>query len=53
MLAGGFITTSALMSVLLAVGTRTGGLVRLLEGFGFSAGFFFVILSGAVLHRGR
>lgn len=48
-LAGGFITTGALMSVLLAVGTRTEGLVRLLEGFGFSAGFFFVILSGAVL----
>lgn len=49
MLAGGFITTGALMSVLLAVGTRTEGLVRLLEDFGFSAGFFFVILSGAVL----
>ena len=48
-LAGGFITTGALMSVLLAFGTRTEGLVRLLEGFGFSAGFFFVVLSGAVL----
>lgn len=49
MLAGSFITTGALMSVLLAAGTRNEGLVRLIEGFGFSAGFFFVILSGAVL----
>lgn len=49
MLAGAFITTGALMSVLLAAGTRNEGMVRLIEGFGFSAGFFFVILSGAVL----
>ncbi len=49
MLAGAFITTGALLSVLLAAGASSEGAVRLLEGFGFSAGFFFVILSGAVL----
>lgn len=49
MLAGGFITMGALLSVLLAAGASSEGAVRLLEGFGFSAGFFFVILSGAVL----
>lgn len=49
MLAGAFITTGALLSMLLAAGTANEGMVRLIEGFGFSAGFFFVILSGAVL----
>lgn len=49
MLAGSFITTGALLALLLAAGTRNEGMVRLIEGFGFSAGFFFVILSGAVL----
>lgn len=48
-LAGGFITVAALFSVLIAAGQENEGLERLLEGFGFSAGFFFVILSGAVL----
>ena len=48
-LAGAFITTGALFSALLATGTTNPGLARLLEGFGFSAGFFFVILSGAAL----
>ncbi len=46
---GGFITIGALLSMLLAAGVATPGLVRLLEGLGFSAGFFFVILSGAAL----
>lgn len=49
MLAGAFITTGALLSVELAAGASSEGATRLLEGFGFSAGFFFVILSGAVL----
>ncbi len=49
MLAGGFITMGALLSVLLAAGASSEGAIRLLEGYGFSAGFFFVILSGAVL----
>jgi formate/nitrite transporter FocA (FNT family) len=49
MLAGGFVTVGALFSVLLAVGTGSPGAQRLVEGLGFSAGFFFVILSDAVL----
>ncbi len=49
MLAGGFITTGALLSVLLASGSRNEGMIRLLVGLGFSTGFFFVILSGAIL----
>ena len=48
-LAGAFITVGALFSALLATGTDNPGVERLLEGFGFSAGFFFVILSGAAL----
>lgn len=48
-LGGGFITIGALFSVLLGAGQDTPGVARLLEGLGFSAGFFFVILSGAVL----
>jgi formate transporter len=48
-LAGAFITTGALFAALLATGTDNPGVERLLEGFGFSAGFFFVILSGAAL----
>ncbi|MGD9696133.1 MAG: formate/nitrite transporter family protein [Thermoleophilia bacterium] len=47
--AGGFITMGALFSVLLGAGVEATGPQRLLEGLGFSAGFFFVILSGAVL----
>lgn len=48
-LAGAFITAGALFSVLLAAGATSEGATRLLEGLGFSSGFFFVILSGAVL----
>jgi formate transporter len=46
---GGFITVGALFSVLLGAQVSAAGPARLLEGLGFSAGFFFVILSGAVL----
>jgi len=46
---GGFITMGALFSVLLGAAVHTPGPQRLLEGLGFSAGFFFVILSEAVL----
>lgn len=49
MLGGGFITIGGLLSVLLAAGIETPGLQRLVEGFAFSAGFFFVVLSEAVL----
>ncbi len=49
MLAGAFITTGAFLSVLLSTGVASEGPARLLQGLGFSAGFFFVILSGAVL----
>ncbi len=48
-IAGGFITLGALFSVLLAVGIGAEGPTRLAEGLGFSTGFFFVILAGAVL----
>ncbi|MCA1783259.1 MAG: formate/nitrite transporter family protein [Intrasporangiaceae bacterium] len=48
-LAGAFITTGAFLSVLLSTGVASEGPARLLQGLGFSAGFFFVILSGAVL----
>lgn len=49
MLAGGFITVGGLLSVLLGAGIEPTGLRRLVEGFAFSAGFFFVVLSEAVL----
>jgi len=49
MLGGGFITMGALLSVLLGAGIESPGLQRLVEGFAFSAGFFFVVLSEAVL----
>ena len=48
-LGGAFITTGALFSVLLATGIHSPGVERLLEGLGFSSGFFFVIFSGAAL----
>jgi formate transporter len=46
---GAFITVGALFSLLLGAGVRSPGPQRLLEGLGFSAGFFFVILSEAAL----
>jgi|GEM_PF-2152201 len=46
---GAFITAGALFSILLGAGVSSPGPQRPLEGLGFSAGFFFVILSGAVL----
>ena len=49
MLAGAFIAVGALFSTLIATGTSNEGLQRLLEGFGFSAGFFIVVLSGTLL----
>jgi formate transporter len=49
MVGGFFIGMGALTSILLASAVGTPGTTRLLEGFGFSAGFFFVILSEAVL----
>jgi hypothetical protein len=48
-MAGAFITAGALFSTLIATGTDNEGIKRLLEGFGFSVGFFLVILSGALL----
>jgi formate/nitrite transporter len=48
-LGGAFITFGALLSILLSSGIETRGLELLLQGIGFSAGFFFVILSGAIL----
>jgi len=46
---GALIAAGALFSVLLSAGVETPGPRRLLEGLGFSAGFFFVILSHAIL----
>jgi hypothetical protein len=47
--AGAFITAGALFSLLLATGVGAPGPKLLLEGIGFSSGFFFVILSDAAL----
>lgn len=47
--AGGFITLGGLLSILLSAGIAGAGLARLVEGVAFSAGFFFVVLSEAVL----
>ena len=49
MMGGGFITMGALFSVLLSEQVQALGPRYLLQGLGFSAGFFFVILSGAIL----
>ncbi len=49
LLAGAFITFGALFSVLLSAGVHPLGVKLLLQGFGFSVGFFMVILSHAVL----
>lgn len=48
-LGGAFIATGALLSLLLASGYESAGGKSLIEGFGFSAGFFFVVLSEAAL----
>lgn len=48
-IAGGFITAGAIFSLLLGASVEASGPQRLLEGLGFSAGFFFVILVSAVL----
>ena len=47
--AGALIAAGALFSVLLSAGVEMQGPRRLLEGLGFTAGFFFVILSQAAL----
>lgn len=49
LLGGAFITIGALLSILLASSVDATGPRLLLEGFGFSAGFFFVVLSEAAL----
>jgi formate transporter len=48
-MAGGFITMGALFSVLLSEQVQPQGLKYLMQGIGFSTGFFFVILSSAIL----
>ncbi|MDH3755420.1 MAG: formate/nitrite transporter family protein, partial [Acidimicrobiia bacterium] len=48
-MAGAFIAVGALFSTLVASGVETVGVQRLLEGFGFSVGFFLVIMSGSLL----
>ena len=49
MLAGAFIVVGALFSVFLGAGVEAEGPKVLLEGFGFSVGFFLVIMTGALL----
>ena len=46
---GGFITMGALFSVLLSADVQITGLKLLLQGLGFSTGFYMIILSRAVL----
>lgn len=46
---GAFITGGALFSVILGSGFESPGARHLVEGFGFSAGFFFVVLAEAAL----
>lgn len=46
---GAFVTAGALFSVLLGAQIEAEGPQRLVEGLAFSAGFFFVILSSAIL----
>ena len=46
---GAFITVGALFSILLSAGVSTTGVALLLQGLGFSTGFFMVILTGALL----
>lgn len=49
-IAGGcFVTLGGLFSVLLAMGVETPGVQLLLQGLGFSAGFFMIILARAAL----
>jgi formate transporter len=47
--AGGFITVGALLSVLLGTGVEPAGVASLVEGLAFATGFFFVVLSESVL----
>ena len=49
MLAGSFIVVGALFSVVLGAGVESDGPKLLLEGFGFSVGFFLVVMTGALL----
>ncbi|MFU8813444.1 MAG: formate/nitrite transporter family protein [Balneolaceae bacterium] len=49
LLAGAFITFGALFSVFLSAEVETMGIALLLQGFGFSVGFFMVILTGSLL----
>ena len=46
---GCFVTLGGLFSVLLAMGVETPGVQLLLQGLGFSAGFFMIILSRSAL----
>ncbi|WP_051119563.1 formate/nitrite transporter family protein [Gillisia sp. CAL575] len=48
-LAGMFITFGALFSILISAGVETLGISLLLQGFGFSVGFFMVIMTGSLL----
>ncbi|WP_040985000.1 formate/nitrite transporter family protein [Oceanobacillus jeddahense] len=47
--AGSFMTFGAVFSVLLAIGIDPQALTYLLEGFGFTAGYLMVFMSGSVL----
>ena len=46
---GSFISMGALLSVLLAAGIQSPGAARLMQGLGYSSGFFFVVLTHSVL----
>jgi len=48
-MAGAFITAGAMFSLLLGAGVESTGPHLLLQGLGFSTGFFFVVLASAIL----
>lgn len=49
LMAGAFITAGALFSIHLSIGFEAPGAIALATGFGFSTGFFFVVLSETAL----
>jgi formate/nitrite transporter len=49
LLGGAFVTFGALFSIVIGAGITAEGPSRLVEGFGFSAGYYFVALAGVAL----
>jgi formate/nitrite transporter FocA (FNT family) len=49
LLGGAFVTFGALLSIVIGAGITAEGPSRLVEGFGFSAGYYFIALAGVAL----